>query len=117
WIAARRWGQSLSVRELAFAPQFDLPKLLPPLLRSLRDQGQQAPAVGPDIPPCSEIAFHLGRTHSIYDLLGDALAPRVEPPYAWYIRIPDVPNFLRHIAPALEERLACSVLAGYTGGP
>jgi hypothetical protein len=36
-------------------------------------------------------------------------------PYGWYIRVPDVPAFLRHIAPALEARLSRSTLAGHTG--
>lgn len=117
WVAARRWGPALSVRELAFAPQVDLPAVAPSLLRRLREHGQQTPGVAPDAPPCSELCFHLGRAHILYDVLGDALAPRVEPPYAWYIRIADVAAFLRHIAPVLEERLARSALIGYTGSP
>jgi hypothetical protein len=69
----------------------------------------------PDTPPLSEIEFSLGRSHPIYDLLGEEIAPRHEPPYAWYIRVPDVPAFIRHIAPVLEQRLADSALQGYTG--
>lgn len=34
---------------------------------------------------------------------------------AWYVRIPDVPAFVAHIAPALEQRLSTSNEAGYTG--
>lgn len=34
---------------------------------------------------------------------------------AWYVRVPDVPGFLAHVAPALEEALATSNEAGYTG--
>lgn len=36
-------------------------------------------------------------------------------PFAWYVRVGDIPAFLRKIAPVLEERLAGSVMAGYTG--
>jgi len=115
WVAARRWGPNLSVREVILAPGGDLPDLIPALLRCLRDLGLSTPAVKPEAPPCSEINFHIGRSHPLHDLLGDALAPRVEPPYAWYIRVPDLRAFLQHIAPALEERLARSILAGYTG--
>jgi hypothetical protein len=114
-VATRRWGRALTVSELGFAPNQDLSRLLPALLRRLRDLGLQAPAVRPDIPACSEINFNLGRSHPIYELLGDALAPRIEAPYNWYVRIPDVPAFLRHIAPALEARLAQSLLARFTG--
>jgi hypothetical protein len=38
-----------------------------------------------------------------------------EPPYAWYIRVPDLPAFLELIAPALERRLALSPAANYSG--
>lgn len=36
-------------------------------------------------------------------------------PYAWYIRVPDLPAFMRHIAPVLERRLRGSAANGYTG--
>jgi hypothetical protein len=114
-VATRRWGRALAIHELGFAPNQDLSRILPALLRRLRDLGLQAPAVRPDIPACTEIGFNLGRSHPLYDLLGDAQAPRIEAPYAWYVRIPDVPAFLHHIAPALEARLAQSLLAGFSG--
>lgn len=60
------------------------------------------------------LGFSLGEWHPVYDTVGERL-PRVRKPYAWYIRVPDVPAFLRHIAPALEKRLAESAQAGYTG--
>ena len=69
----------------------------------------------PDTPPCSELIFELGPNHPIYELLGESLAVRAERPYAWYVRIADIPAFIRHIAPVLEERCAQSALAGYTG--
>jgi hypothetical protein len=39
----------------------------------------------------------------------------VRDPYAWYLRVPDLPGFIQHIAPALEARLAISPLAGHSG--
>ncbi len=36
-------------------------------------------------------------------------------PQAWYVRVPDVPAFLRAVAPVLERRLGESLLAGHTG--
>jgi len=60
------------------------------------------------------LLWRLGREHPVYDAIPELLQnPR--PPYGWYIRVADVPGFLRHIAPALEVRLAQSVMAGYTG--
>ncbi len=60
------------------------------------------------------IEFYLGDEHPVYDTIPNRLFRR-NPPYAWYIRVPDLPIFVRHIAPALEHRLAHSVQAGYTG--
>ena len=66
--------------------------------------GEQLTAVG----------FVLGEQHPVYDTIPDRL-PRVRKPFAWYIRVPDLPAFLDHIAPALEKRLAQSPQSGYTG--
>mgnify|MGYP005856100375 CR=1 FL=1 len=63
---------------------------------------------------CKGFTFMLGAEHPVYRAIPDQL-PRAYPPYAWYIRVPDLPGFIRHIAPVLEARLAESVLPGYTG--
>lgn len=114
-VGARRGGRNLYVRDLALYPQISLPTAMPVLLRLLRDYGMNIPIMKPDTPSFSEILFDLGRTHPVYDVLGQELTPRYEPPYAWYIRIPDVPAFIQHIAPALEARLVDSPLQGYSG--
>ncbi|HEY2979668.1 MAG TPA: GNAT family N-acetyltransferase [Anaerolineales bacterium] len=56
----------------------------------------------------NSFGFMLGAKHPAYEALGDRL-PTVRDPYAWYMRVPDVPGFLNHIKPALEKRLAGSV--------
>lgn len=63
---------------------------------------------------CLAFSFSLGETHPVYEAFSAGL-PRIQPPYAWYLRVPDLPAFLRHIAPVLETRLAQSVAAGHTG--
>ncbi len=62
----------------------------------------------------TNISFRLGDDHPLYDALGPDLERQIRP-YAWYIRVPDIPSFLRHITPVLEKRLARSVVAGHTG--
>lgn len=114
-VGARRGGRDLYVRDLSLYPQISLPAALPVLLRLLREHGPTVPVMKPDTPPFSEILFNLGRSHPVYDLLGEEVAPRGEPPYAWYIRIPDVPAFLQRITPALEQRLATSPFSTYAG--
>jgi hypothetical protein len=56
----------------------------------------------------------MGETHPVYDACPGRL-PLSLPPYAYYIRVPDVGGFLKHIAPVLEARLARSVAVGHTG--
>jgi hypothetical protein len=73
--------------------------------------------------PLTGLALNLGPQHPAYTALGDLLE-QYRPYYAWYIRVPDLPAFLRHIAPArcyysgagrfraslhLRARCACAV--------
>jgi hypothetical protein len=60
------------------------------------------------------VALWLGAEHPVYPVIRERL-PLARPPYAWYVRVADLPAFLRHIAPALERRLAESAASGHTG--
>ncbi len=114
-VATKRWGKSLDVYALNIATGISWQAVTLPLLRALQAYGMQLPAVRPDVPPFHEISFWLGSAHPVYEVLGETLAPFYEPPYAWYVRVPDVLAFIRHIAPALEKRIANSTAAFYTG--
>jgi hypothetical protein len=65
-------------------------------------------------PLIDHVMFRLGGDHPLYRALGRQTDLH-RPPYAWYLRVPDLPGFLQHISPALERRLADSVMAGHTG--
>jgi GNAT acetyltransferase-like protein len=62
----------------------------------------------------SAFTFALGEAHPVYEAFRGGL-PWIRKSYAWYLRVPDLPGFLRHIAPALENRLAASIAVGYSG--
>jgi hypothetical protein len=64
--------------------------------------------------PAETLGIAGGLEHPAYAIFPPSLT-LTDPPHAWYIRIPDEIAFLRHIAPALERRLAASVAVGYTG--
>lgn len=113
-IPELRWRQSMNVYDLAVAPGVNLQAAIPPLLRALRIQAERLTSVS-NAGPVERIAFQMGVKHSAYAILGKELAIEPAIPYAWYVRVPDLPRFLRHIAPALERRLANSPLAGYNG--
>lgn len=109
-----RWKR-LSISDLGLIKGTNLQKLMPSLLRAIQRYGNAAPVYDNEDVSLEEIIFWLGRNHPLYELMGTAIAPRIDNPYAWYIRVPDVPAFIQHIAPVLEERLARSALAGYSG--
>lgn len=58
--------------------------------------------------------FLLGMDHPVYHTIPGRL-PVMEPPDPEYVRVPDVPAFLRQVGTALERRLAASVAVGHTG--
>lgn len=84
----------------------------PGLLRYLRATGESYAAR--DGRAFAGIYAALGPDHPLLGAVRGRL-PKVARPYAWYLRVPDVPAFLRHIAPVLEARLAGSAAPGYTG--
>ncbi|RME49592.1 MAG: GNAT family N-acetyltransferase [Caldilineae bacterium] len=116
---ARLWESALRVYMLSVEEGVSLHAVMPSLLRALKKQGEAQLAAmraqKPDAPAAlTGIRFSLGATHPARTLL--KTRPGVERrPYAWYMRVPDLPAFLRLIAPVLERRLANSVLCGYTG--
>jgi hypothetical protein len=61
----------------------------------------------------TSFGFMLGAQHPAYEALGNHL-PNRHKPYAWYLRVPDLPGFLNHIKPALEKRLAESIAVGHS---
>jgi GNAT superfamily N-acetyltransferase len=109
-----RWDQSIAVFALEVVPDLNLQEVLPVILRAIHTQGLQVRAQA-DAGLLTEIHFNLGQSHPVYDALGNALAPKHIPPYAWYVRVANLPGFIQHIAPALERRLANSPLGSYNG--
>lgn len=67
-----------------------------------------------DSTPRTSFGFNLGEEHPVYEVLDDKL-PASRKPYAFYVRVPDVPAFLNHVRPALEKRLSESAAVGYSG--
>ena len=83
----------------------------PSVVRHLWNKGQEyARRAGKT---CTSFGFMLGAQHPVYDALGNNL-PNCHKPYAWYLRVPDLPGFLNHIRPALEKRLAESIAVGHS---
>ena len=105
------WDGGMFVR-LFEAAGVPLLAVTPGVLRYLDRTGAEYAAR--DGEEFKNVVFELGETHPVYDTAPDRL-PRVGRPYAWYLRVPDLPAFIQHIAPVLERRLATSAQGGYTG--
>jgi len=114
-LDANRRSKELGVWLLEFAEGVNVQTAMPSILRALHTYGLGMQLVKPDAPPLHEIAFYLGTTHPIHEVLSNELIRATEPPYAWYVRVKDLPGFLMHIAPVLEQRLVTSPVVGYSG--
>jgi len=58
--------------------------------------------------------FDLGTHHPAYDVAAKYLPEKIDP-YAWYIRVSDLPDFIQYIHPALNKRLSESEFSSYDG--
>lgn len=112
YVEYRQFGKSYYVRELGVASGHSwravglfLTRYFKKLADELKEKEEKQ---------LRGVYFGLGQGHAIYGALGRQLEEQRRP-YAWYIRVPDLPAFLHHIAPALEKQLANSVLAGHSG--
>jgi hypothetical protein len=114
-LPVRRRDTALGVWDLEVEQGNNLQVIMPSLLRALQTYGLQISTKDEKVGPLNEINFSLGRNHPVYTILGQELAPKEQPPYAWYVRVADLPGFLKHITPVLEQRLAGSEMANYSG--
>ncbi len=115
WMGAKRWDAGLDIYALQMASDVNWQAALPCLLRLLRQYGESLPVIDGNNEPFRQISFAIHPNHPLHLLLDQHFAGESEPPYAWYLRVADVPAFIQQIAPLLEERLARSILIGYTG--
>ena len=109
-----RWGKALGIQQIVLDGETPWHVVIRPLLRALRDYAGRVPNHGEPVEP-TRLYLALGTSHPAYTVVGKDLAPGVDRPDAWHVRVPDLPGFLRHVAPVLEDRLRRSPLAGYSG--
>jgi hypothetical protein len=110
--AVELWGSGLLVTTWEMRAGVSWREAWHSALRYLVDTGQAMAAARPGT-RCTALSFWLlGAEHPLYRV---ARLQEREDGYAWYARVPDLPAFLRAVAPALERRLAASPCAGHTG--
>ncbi|MGC9468151.1 MAG: GNAT family N-acetyltransferase [Anaerolineae bacterium] len=112
----KRWGSRLYLKRYELKKAVSWWAVTPSVLRYLKQVGADYEPYAPseESQPFEGIALGLGREHPAYRIV-QAWLPKVGDPYAWYLRVADLPDFLMTIAPALEARLAGSALVGHSG--
>jgi hypothetical protein len=109
WLVNR---EALVVNYYALKPGVSWLAATPSVLRALWAVGQGYAARGEGA--MRNLTLLLGSEHPAYEAAAGWL-PHGWPPYAWYLRVPDLPGFVGRVAPALEQRLARSIAAGHSG--
>lgn len=109
----RLWDRRFGAAIYELRPGISWLAVTPSVARYLWARGEELAAQDPK-QEMERFAFWLGAEHPAYDVFRNGL-PHESKPYAWYLRVPDLPGFFRHIAPVLEQRLADSPLVGHTG--
>jgi hypothetical protein len=107
------WGPMLPAVRYELIPGVSWAAVTPSVVRFLVKTGEKmlADKEGENL---ESFGFWLGSDHPVYQVMEESL-PRVRKPYAWFIRIPDLPAFLNRVTPFLEQRLAVSSVCGHTG--
>jgi hypothetical protein len=108
------WGAMMAATAYELMPGISWAAVTPSVIRYLQAiHDVLQPEVG-EKEEFGAFGFWLGAEHPVYQVITDKL-PRVREPYAWYLRVPDLPAFLRRIIPVLDDRLANSPMSGHTG--
>ncbi len=108
------WEWGLGARHYELQPGVSWLEVTPSVARYLWQTGETYSKRDGRPEVRTAYGFWFGSEHPSYDVFRDRL-PRRRDPYAWYVRVPDLPKFLRHIAPVLERRIAESAIVGYSG--
>lgn len=109
------WGETYGLFGFSVREGAPLTKLLPSVLRGLKAHAIATPPWRDEGKVVDRLYFVGPAEHLIQRALSKDMVSRTNPSYAWYVRVPDLPAFIQHIAPVLEKRLAASPAAGYTG--
>jgi hypothetical protein len=105
-------GEYFGMNGLELVPGVSWYEIVPAVIRYLWGTGEALAAKKNKT--LTAIGFELGEDHPACQIAGDRL-PQRRKSYAWYLRVPDLPGFLRHIAPVLEKRLAESLINPFSG--
>ncbi len=106
------WGNMMALISYELEEDISYLAVTPSVIRYLWNTGQEY--AGTREKTLNAFGFWLGSDHPAYQgAAGQLVFDRK--PYAYFVRVPDLPAFLCRIGPALEQRLKASPCDGYTG--
>jgi hypothetical protein len=108
------WGDMMAAQKYEILPEYSWPEVTPSVIRNLEKAYLDLQPDDGEKKLLGVFVFWLGEDHPVYHIMPERL-PRVRRSYAWYLRVADVAGFLTLIKPVLEQRLADSAMAGFTG--
>jgi hypothetical protein len=111
-IPVLKWGDSSPVTVYELAPGFTWMDVSPSVIRFLWQKGKEM-GTAMNLPQVT-FGFSLGESHPAYEVVASRL-PIIHNPYAFYLRVPDLVEFIREISPALEAHLADTAFDLFTG--
>ena len=111
--AAGLWRNGLAATRYELMPGVSWLAVTPSVMRYRWSTGEKWAATD-EKQEMEVLNLYLGAEHPAYEACLGRL-PLTRRPYAWYIRVPDLPVFLRHVSPVLDRRLAGSLAAGHNG--
>ncbi len=109
---AAAWKQMMALTGYELAEGVSFLAVTPSVIRYLWSTGQGYAAAQGRV--LNAFGFWLGGEHPAYQAAAGRLVFERKP-YAYYMRVPDLPAFLRRIGPVLEKRLVGSACEGHTG--
>jgi hypothetical protein len=116
-----RWGPEVNVDGLMVDEGVPVMAVVPSVLRGVQALADTTVPVRAETPAPGAVRFHLlSDSHPLRNELMSVAPVNITYPFSaypepWYIRVPDLPRFIKHVAPALEQRLASTAQAGYSG--
>jgi hypothetical protein len=116
-----RWGPEVNVDGLMVEEGVPSTAVVPSVLRGVQALADTTIPVRAETPAPGAVRIHLlSDSHPLRNELLSVAPVSVTYPFTvypepWYIRVPDLPRFIRHVAPVLEQRLASTAQAGYSG--
>jgi hypothetical protein len=107
------WGTTFGAGGYELKPGISWFEVTPSIIRYLWETGEEY-ARRDKVDDFGAFAFWLGSEHPAYQAVSQRL-PHTRRPYAWFMRVEDIPAFLIHVIPVLNARLAESVMTNFSG--